>query len=100
MENKTSHDMDDTLDPKEPGGRSARRFLAATFDDALATDGSIIQHKAARFARDRGLSFELGRLHGDSPTLIGATESILAANEEPRPDRRYERKNANRVAVA
>lgn len=49
-----------------------RRYSRATFDDALATDGSIIQHKAVRLAKSHGTAFELGRINGVRPTLIGA----------------------------
>lgn len=48
------------------------RFATAHWDDALAADGSIVQHKAVRFARAHGLEFELGDLAGTRPTRIGA----------------------------
>ncbi len=58
-------------DPAE-SGPSPRRYSRTTFDDALATDGSIIQHKAVRFAKSHGTVFELGRFNGVRPTIIGA----------------------------
>ena len=58
-------------DPSRPGPR-ARRYAAARWVDALATDGSIVQHKAAEFARRHSIEFELGRLGGETPTVIGA----------------------------
>ena len=42
-------------DPAAPGP-PPRRYARASFADALALDGSIVQHKALRFARDRALS--------------------------------------------
>jgi homoserine dehydrogenase len=47
------------------------RFSYASYDDALSTDGSIIQHKAVRFAKRFGIEFELGRFNGTRPTTIG-----------------------------
>lgn len=60
-----------------------RRFAQATFADALGLDGSICQHKALRFARAEGLSFELGRWNGTNPTLVGADRTVL--EEAPSP---------------
>lgn len=64
-------------DPAQPGG-GARRYLDAGWDDALATDGSIIQHKAVRFARAHGVGFELGTLNATAWTRIGAHATRLA----------------------
>lgn len=63
-------------DPAKPGPRP-RRFDYATFDDALATDGSIVQHKALRFAKAANLPFELGRCNHDLPSHIGGDRSEL-----------------------
>jgi homoserine dehydrogenase len=52
-----------------------RRFANASYEDALNTDGSIIQHKAVRFAQERGLSFTLARFNGSRPTVIGPAQS-------------------------
>ncbi len=61
------------------------RYDHATYDDALATDGSIIQHKAVRFAQNAGLRFELGRFNGTRPTTIGAPRSSFTDRpDEPR----------------
>ena len=38
----------------EPGGPRPRRYATAAWSDALATDGSIVQHKAVRFAETHG----------------------------------------------
>ncbi|MFT7670406.1 MAG: homoserine dehydrogenase [Planctomycetota bacterium] len=48
-----------------------QRFGVATWGDALSLDGSVIQHKALRFARSLGLDFELGDLNSVHPTRIG-----------------------------
>ena len=63
-------------DPAASGPRP-RRFTYAGYDDAAATDGSIIQHKAIRFAEGCGLEFELGRFNGTRPTRIGTGASTL-----------------------
>lgn len=69
----------DGLYERDPAsaGPKPRRFGFASYTDASATDGSIIQHKAIAFAEDRGLGIELGRFNGTRPTLIGAGESVL-----------------------
>lgn len=63
----------DGLYDRDPAaaGPAARRFRTAGYDDALATDGSIIQHKAVRFARRHGLAFELGSLNATNWTRLG-----------------------------
>ncbi len=58
-------------DPARPGP-APRRFAVATWDDALATDGTIVQHKAVEFARAHHLEFQLGRRNGTFPTRVGA----------------------------
>ena len=50
---------------------AARRYSHATFDDALATDGSILQHAAVAFARDTGTMFEVGRPNGVTHSEVG-----------------------------
>lgn len=57
-------------DPNAPGPRPAR-YESASWDDALARDGSIIQHKAIGYAKSKRLSFELGKLNGVRPTVVG-----------------------------
>jgi homoserine dehydrogenase len=47
------------------------RYAYASYQDALSTDGSIIQHKAVRYAERFGIEFELGRINGVRPTTIG-----------------------------
>ena len=72
-------------DPAAPGPRP-RRYDRMTFEDALATDGSILQHKAVRFARTIGRSFEVGRWNGVRPTLVGHGPTHFSARADtPRP---------------
>jgi homoserine dehydrogenase len=63
-------------DPAAPGP-PPRRFERASFADALATDGSIVQHKAVRFARAHELVFELAAPNGTCATRIGSEPSRL-----------------------
>jgi len=70
-------------DPALPGP-APPRFATASWADALATDGTIVQHKALLFAREHGLAFELGCWNGTRPTWIGAPASRL----EGAPERR------------
>ncbi|MFG0274171.1 MAG: homoserine dehydrogenase [Phycisphaerales bacterium] len=64
-------------DPKLPG---AHRYGASSFADALATDGTIVQHKAVRWARARGLAFEIGDLQCVRPTVVWSGPSRYAAS--------------------
>ncbi|MEL6396678.1 MAG: hypothetical protein AAFQ71_11850 [Planctomycetota bacterium] len=68
-----------TADPAHD--RYARRYGSCSYEDALRTDGSIIQHKAIELARTHGVEFEIGRLNGVSPTVVGVGPSRL--NELP-----------------
>jgi homoserine dehydrogenase len=70
-------------DPAAPGP-PPRRFACASFADALRLDGSIVQHKALRFARDRGLAFEVGGLNRARATLVGPWASRLEPSTLPR----------------
>lgn len=65
-----------TSDPARPDP-PPRRYRCATWADALATDGSIIQHKAVRFAQSHNHPFELCTIDGVEPTLIGAQETAF-----------------------
>lgn len=69
-------------DPRA-GHADPRRFVEATFTDALRTDGSIIQTKAIRFARQHGRRFELSSFNSGSPTVIGSELSHFAAGSTP-----------------
>ncbi len=61
---------------------AARRFRNASFDDALATDGSILQREAVRFAQEHAVSFEVGEINGVRATVVGPLDSEF--DESPR----------------
>lgn len=79
----------DGLYQRDPAGcfPPPPRFAHATWDDALATDGSIIQYKAATFAKSRQLPFELGTINSVAPTLIGPGPTQLVPGQTPPPPR-------------
>jgi len=52
-------------------GPPPSRYTQVTWTDALATDGSILQHEALRFAQTHCVEFEIGRLNGTRPTVVG-----------------------------
>lgn len=54
-----------------------RRYAAISWDDALALGGGIVQPKAVRFAKERGLKFEVGEFLGGLPTVVGPGPSRL-----------------------
>ena len=56
----------------------AQRYAHASYDDAEATDGTILQPKAIQFARLHTMSFEVGRIGGIRPTIIDHRPSVLA----------------------
>lgn len=58
-------------DPAAPGPSPAR-YDSASWNDALGTDGSILQHKAVLFARDHGLEFEVAGVNGTGATRVGS----------------------------
>jgi homoserine dehydrogenase len=63
-----------------------RRFECVRYEDALGTDGSIIQHKAILFARLHDIEFELGEFNGLYPTRIGTAQTVYGLgmiNSEP-----------------
>lgn len=72
-------------DPASPGP-PARRFAVARWADALATDGSIVQHKAVRFAQQHGIEFELSGLNSRDVTEIGCGPTVMC--ESVRKSRR------------
>lgn len=73
-----------TRDPRKPGPR-ARLLEEITFADALKLDGGIVQHKAVRFARDLGFEFEVGGLHAEFATRVGAERTVEAEKERDEP---------------
>ena len=48
------------------------------WDDALALDGGIVQHKAVRFAKEEGLEFEVAALRGERATVVNGGPSEFA----------------------
>lgn len=62
-------------------GPAPRRFTRISYADALRLDGTIVQHKAIRFAREHGVVFEVGAANSSTPTVVGANPSLL----EPAP---------------
>jgi len=69
----------DGLYERDPAseGPPPRRLEHASFGDALGLDGSILQHKAVRFARRNGLEFEVGCVNANTTTKVGSRPSIL-----------------------
>ncbi len=67
-------------------GPAPRRYGHAGYADALATDGSILQHKAVRFARLHAVSFELSRFNATRPTMVG--EGVRRYDDRPDLPRR------------
>ncbi len=63
-------------DPAKDTSTPPIRYGYASYADALATDGSIIQHKAIRYAQRFGLEFELGRFNGTRATTIGPSHTV------------------------
>ncbi len=62
------------------------RYTACSYEDALETDGAIIQHKAVEFARRESIPFELGAFNSVAPTTISRAPSQLTdAPREPGP---------------
>ncbi len=74
-------DVDGLYERDPAGDATARRHATATYADALGTDGTIVQHKAVRLARDLRLGFELGAFNGVAPTQVGARRTTFG----PRP---------------
>jgi len=69
-----------------PGAAAPRRFAALSFEDAeqLGGDGEggIVQNKAVRLARERGLVFEVGALGRAARTLVGAAATRFDTSSE------------------
>lgn len=77
----------DGLYERDPAadGPKPRRYEHATWDDALGTDGSIVQHKAVFFAREHNLPFELTSIGSNEATLVGAAKTRLVARKRNNP---------------
>ena len=73
------------FDPaKETGGARPRRFARVHWDGALALDGGIVQHKAVRYAKEKGLAFEVGAALEDRATVVGNVERAFDDGEAAR----------------
>ena len=71
-------------DPAHPDARGRpRRFELASWSDALATDGRILQHRAVRFAREHALEFEVARAGASVETRVGPEPAAFAAAATP-----------------
>lgn len=71
-------------DPALPGPRP-RRYAELPYEEALRLDGGIVQPKAVRFARDRGLGFEVGATGAGERTHVGAERPRFAGTDAERP---------------
>jgi len=68
-------------DPSKPGPRP-KRYAHASYEDALSTDGSVLQRKAMEYAQRRNVPFEVGRFNGIRPTSIGAGETAFTEERD------------------
>jgi homoserine dehydrogenase len=71
-------------DPAQPGPRP-KRFATVSWDRAESLGGGIVQPKSIRFAREHGLSFEVGTAQRDEFTIVGPGHDRLD-NSSERPD--------------
>ena len=58
-------------DPAIASSTPARRYRSLSWDGALALDGGIVQHKAVRLCRERGLAFEVGSFNREDVSSVG-----------------------------
>ncbi len=63
-------------DPAVVGNASAR-YASLHWDDALARPTPLVQHDAVKLAHRRRVTFEVGALGCDRPTVVGAAASRL-----------------------
>lgn len=54
------------------------RYHYASYEDAHATDGSIVQFKAIEYAKRHGIDFQLGNFNCIAPTTVGAGHSVIS----------------------
>ncbi len=78
-------DVDGVYDCDPASHPLARRYERASYDDALATDGSILQRRAVQFAQGRSLEFDVAALNSVQFTTIGTNPSAFAG--APLPER-------------
>lgn len=60
-----------------PPGAGPGRYATVHWDGALALDGGIVQHKAVRYAKEKGLAFEVGAALRDDATVVGDLQTTL-----------------------
>lgn len=60
-------------------GSRPGRYASVHWDGALALDGGIVQHKAVRYAKEKGLAFEVGSTLAERATLVGDVQTTLDA---------------------
>jgi len=65
-------------DPARPGP-APRKYASLDWTAALRLDGSILQHKAIRFAQAANLAFEVAAFNSRRPTHIGNLPTRFAA---------------------
>ncbi len=58
-------------DPAQSHESRPDRYEIARYEDALTTDGSIIQHESVELARALGVRIELCSLNSSTPSVIG-----------------------------
>ncbi len=72
-------------DPSRPGKRP-RRFATLPWNAALELDGTIVQHKAVRWAREHQLAFEVGSLGTHDATRVGDFDPVYSSEETSHPE--------------
>lgn len=74
-------------DPAKPvaAGPPARRYERVSWDEVLALDEGIVQHKAVRYAREHCLAFEVGCLAARHATVVGHDAATFAADSAVAP---------------
>jgi homoserine dehydrogenase len=70
------YDRDPARDPR------ARRFAEVSYDDVLALDEGVVQHKAVRFSRDHRLAFTVATLGAERGTRVGPGPSTFAGQTQ------------------
>jgi len=85
-------------DPRRADKIAPRRYDRLTWEDALQLDESIVQHKAIRFARESGLTFQVSSLAQRSGTSVGPFTSSRFTATSCR-HMRIQREGKLRVAI-
>jgi homoserine dehydrogenase len=68
------YDRDPAADPL-----NARRYRDINWDEVLSLSEGIVQHKAVRYAKERGLAFYVGSLGRGRGTLVGPGPTVFDA---------------------